>query len=273
VIETDVKTFLETVPPYTTAALNGAESSDGSTPVLASPDVQLYCDTCSGSRTFWCNKKLAMSEREPAHGCVVYICRNCFEGKKVFAISLQYHSEDRRRWHATKLGELPPFGPRTPSAAISLIGPDRDLLLKGRRCESQGLGIGAFVYYRRVVENQKNRILDEIIKVATQLNCESALIADVAKAKEETQFTTAVDSIKHAIPPSLYVNGYNPLKLLHSALSEGVHEHSDDECLELAASVRAVLFDFAEKLAAAMKNEKELADAVSRLANKKKSTQ
>ena len=39
--------------------------------------------------------------------------------------------------------------------------------MKGRRCGNLGLGIGAFVYYRRVVENQKSRILDEIIKVIT----------------------------------------------------------------------------------------------------------
>ena len=42
---------------------------------------------------------------------------------------------------------------------MKLVGPDRDDFLKGRRCENQGLGVGAFIYYRRVVENQKNRIL------------------------------------------------------------------------------------------------------------------
>jgi hypothetical protein len=66
-----------------------------------------------------------------------------------------------------KLGELPVYGPPTPARLISLIGPDREIFLKGRRCGNLGLGIGAFVYYRRVVENQKSRILDEIIKVIT----------------------------------------------------------------------------------------------------------
>jgi hypothetical protein len=36
----------------------------------------------------------------------------------------------------------------------------------GRRAENQGMGIGAFAYYRRVVENQKNRIIAEIKRVA-----------------------------------------------------------------------------------------------------------
>src|SRR5215203_6012781 len=71
--------------------------------------------------------------------------------------------------HCSKFGEHPVFGPPTSSRLISLAGPDRETFLKGRRCENQGLGIGAFVYYRRVIENQNNRILDEIIKVALRL--------------------------------------------------------------------------------------------------------
>lgn len=49
---------------------------------------------------------------------------------------------------------------------ISLIGPDKELYLQGRRSESRGFGIGAFSYYRRVVENQKSRIIEEIAKAA-----------------------------------------------------------------------------------------------------------
>jgi len=47
---------------------------------------------------------------------------------------------------------------------ITLIGPDREIFLRGRRAENQGLGIGAFAYYRRVVENQKGRIITQIGK-------------------------------------------------------------------------------------------------------------
>jgi len=47
-----------------------------------------------------------------------------------------------------------------------MLGDNRDLFMKGRRCESQSLGIGAFVYYRRVVENQRAAILGQIIKIA-----------------------------------------------------------------------------------------------------------
>ena len=51
---------------------------------------------------------------------------------------------------------------------------------------------------------------------------------------------------------------------------QGVHAHSDSECLELASSVRTVLFEFAERLGQALKEEAELNNAVNKLANKKK---
>jgi len=164
-----------------------------------------------------------------------------------------------------KLGESPEFGPPTPSRVIKLIGPDRELFLKGRRSENQGLGIGAFGYYRRVVENQKDRILDEVIKVSEKLAASEELILELKSAKREIQFTKAIDSIRHGIPQALLIDGHNPLTLLHSALSEGLHEQPDEECLALATSIRVVLTELADRLGQALKDEAELKHAVSRL--------
>lgn len=125
------------------------------------------------------------------------------------------------------------------------------------------------MYYRRVVENQKNRIFDEIIRVSHHLSADEQLAKELEAAKQEVQFTKAVEAIKHALPRQLLVNGHNPLLLLHSALSSGVHELSDEECLELASSIRIVLIEFAERLSLAMKDEVELNEAVNRLAQKK----
>ena len=59
-----------------------------------------------------------------------------------------------------------------------------------------------------------------------------------------------------------------PLTLLHPALSEGIHAKTDEECLELATSIRVVLIELAERIAAALKEEAELKSAVSRLIKK-----
>jgi hypothetical protein len=139
------------------------------------------------------------------------------------------------------------------------------LFLRGRRCENQGLGIGAFVYYRRVVEDQKNRILAEIIKVAQTISAPPEAIVALEGAQKEHQFSKAIDSVKDAIPQRLLIDGQNPLALLHAALSKGLHNRSDEMCLEVATDIRLILAELAELLGHALKDERELKEAVARL--------
>ena len=164
-----------------------------------------------------------------------------------------------------KFGEDPPYGPPVPSRLIKLIGPDRDIFLKGRRCENQGFGIGAFAYYRRVVENQKNRILGEIVKVSKKIGAPQDKIDTLSDAIEETQFSTALNMAKDAIPENLLIDGHSPMRLLHHALSRGVHELSDEECLELASTVRLVLGELSERSSILLKDKAELTKAISTL--------
>ena len=104
-----------------------------------------------------------------------------------------------------KLGEHPPFGPPTPPRVITLIGKDRELFLMGRRAELRGLGIGAFAYYRRVVEEQKSRIINEVGKVAVKIKPSSQTEELFAKSAAEKLFSTAIELIK-AATSSTWVN-------------------------------------------------------------------
>lgn len=260
--------FLESTPPgqFTNVKDLCAFLAD-TTRVITSPDIQLHCDSdsCQGVRFFACSSsRQNVPNENPKTAFLNYECRNCRTTQKLFAVLLQadlLHSSGT----AIKLGELPSFGPPIPSRVISLIGPDREIFIRGRRAENQGLGIGAFAYYRRVVENQKGRLITEIGKVAKRLGATPEVLSRFEAAAKETQFSKAIDEIKGAFPPVLLINTHNPLSLLHSALSEGLHARTDEECLELAASVRVVLTELAERISQALKDEAELRQAVSRL--------
>ena len=230
-------------------------------------DILLYCtfDDCNGYRKFQRTEEEFISVDSTRHDFITLRCRNCNRSIKRFAVSTKLLQNGNVEMY--KYGELPQFGPPNPSKLMNLMGGDRDLYIKGRRCENQGLGIAAFVYYRRVVENQKVRIISEILKVAQKLNADPALIEDLIAAKEETRFTEAINRVKHALPQILLMNGHNPLTLLHSALSEGLHATSDEECLALATSIRVVLTELVERMATAVKEEAELTSAVQRLLN------
>lgn len=265
--------FLESSPPNQLILISDLMTLKraGSGPAaycLKTPEIQLHCsnETCNGVRFFRCisgsTVQLAFSESDNVF--FTYKCANCQNSLKTYSVAAT-RTENDTIGTLYKFGESPIFGPPTPARLLKLVGPDRDLFLKGRRCENQGLGVGAFVYYRRVVESQKNRILKEIIKVLDRLDSPKENIAKLNTAIAETQFTKALEIAKPAMPESLLVNGHNPLKLLHSALSDGIHNMSDEECLGYAASIRVVLGELAERLSQALKDEAELTHAISRL--------
>jgi len=272
--------FLECTPPGVTSAIKDLCGDAVYQPngtwlaPLSTPEITLYCDTkgtCDGLRLFQTTNPSLFGQRESKLVFAIYRCKNCSKAVKTFALRIMV-LDNQRAGSAFKFGEFPAFGPPTPSRVISLIGPQKDLFLKGRRAENQGMGIAAFAYYRRVIEDQKNRIFDEIIKVCNRLSAGQAIIDELVKAKEETQFSKAVDAVKLAIPQALFINGHNPLTLLHSALSEGLHAQEDEECLEIATSIRLVMADFAERMGQALKDEAELSTAVSRLLHNKSGT-
>ncbi len=198
---------------------------------------------------------------------MAYHCGDCQNQYKVFALRLTVLPAAAGT--AYKYGEWPPFGVPVPNKFLRLFGRDSQTFLKGRQCENQGLGIGAFAYYRRVVENHKNDILDAIIGVCETVNAQKSLIEELNNAKKEISFTTAMEQIKTALPQGLLINGHNPLLALHGALSVGLHGESDDECLASANAVRLVLTDLAEKMSIIRQENRELQSAVQHLIAKK----
>ena len=264
--------FLESSPPSSSVdVLDLVVHQLKGQSYLSTPDIELFCEDekCAGIRIFRSRDYRLVYHSPITMLFIDYTCSNCAKTQKKYALAVETNSENQKSGKAYKFGELPAFGPRTPSRLISLIGPERKVFLKGRQCESQGLGIGAFAYYRRVVENQKNRILDEIIKVAERLSAEGDTIALLKSSKKEQRFSEAVEPIKSALPQALLLKGQNPLTLLHRALSEGLHAKEDEHCLQLAQDIRVVLAALAENISQALKDEEELNLAINRLNRRK----
>jgi len=273
-----ISEFLENTPPNQRIHISDLVTVSGSAYngfhyKIRTPEIQLHCqhERCNGTRFFRCisGDDNYINLKGFNFFYVTYICSNCQKVEKTFSLAAKVNDSGAAQGECYKFGELPTYGPPIASKLMKLIGPDREEFLKGRRCENQGLGVGSFIYYRRVVENQKDRILGEIIKVSKKLGASKTNLETLEKAVKETQFTKALDMVKNSIPESLLINGHSPIKLLHSALSEGVHALSDEECLELAGSVRIVLGELSERLSQALKDEAELTKALSTLMNKR----
>jgi hypothetical protein len=252
--------LIEDLPPGS----GGRFSMDDSRPFLNLRDAQLYCESSSCDRKMFFTPSteiLALNKADCRF--ITYKCRHCSKTQKLFALAITPPDG------ITKIGEHPPFGPPAPSKLVTLLGPDRDLLLKARAAESQGFGIGSYAYYRRIVERQKDRIFDRLIDVAKRIGSPREMLDQLEEAKQETQFTKGIDHIKSAIPEVLKIDGHNPLTLLHSALSQGIHDQDDATCLQLAGDIRRVLTRFAERMAEVLKDDQELNESVKRLAGKR----
>ncbi len=263
-----MKSFLEETTPDKTVHVKTESSNrfDGYQ-AISLPEIYLHCSDgqCNGPR-FFATKDyyIELESSGTSHKFLIYICKNCESVSKTFSIEATLDKQTALA-SIVKYGERPAFGSPTPARLVSLLGSEKDYFLKGRRCETQGLGIGAFGYYRRIIEERRNNIFDQIIRVSETLNADIKLIEELKSAKQENQFSKALDKIKHAIPQALLISGHDPLVLLHSALSEGLHAKTDDECLVLATDIRVVLTELVEKMAQAMKNDAQLNTAVSNL--------
>ena len=170
--------FLESTPPNLLVCISDlAELENAGRHIsgygrINTPKLELHCphDSCDRVLNFRCVDFSSGGERltpdEFNNLFIDYQCSNCQEEQKVFSLAAILDESGKPQGQCYKFGELPLYGPPVPPKLIALIGPDREVFLQGHRCENQGFGIGAFAYYRRVVENQKNRILTRIIKIA-----------------------------------------------------------------------------------------------------------
>jgi len=233
------------------------ESSWGDFPGF--PRITLHCPSCNSEQNFegaWVdsvNRSLsavavaasarAVRRERPAQqsGTVDYTCNNCRAHVVQIALraSVEQPGVGGTLW-VWKIGQDPAFNVQISKRVQRLMqGNDWKLYTKGRAAEQQGMGLAALAYYRRAVENTKSALLDRMIKVA-QDQGENNLVAGLQSAKKDWQFSASIEKMA-VVPARLLIAGQNPLAVLHSAFSDGVHNRTDEECLEAARAGRVVL--------------------------------
>lgn len=260
------KDFLERTHPSVKKLIRGLwKTNPRSEKIIAYPEIRLHCRLCEGERTFRLDSKNYHFQRdiESVDTHPVYRCGDCRRVIKKYALQVSFGEGGDGFLY--KYGEQPPFGIPVPNRVLRLFGKDAKLFDKGRQCEDLGYGIAAFAYYRRVVENHRSDLFDEIIKVCKTVGAPEALVEELTTAKAQISFAKSIEKIKTGLPEGLLINGHNPLQALHGALSVGLHNETDEDCLEKAQAVRLVLSDLVERFALLKKDDKELNDAVQRL--------
>ncbi|MCB9935980.1 MAG: hypothetical protein H6840_09835 [Planctomycetes bacterium] len=191
---------------------------------------------------------------------IEFTCQACNVAKKYYFVRLCFHDtgwdggqEIKNKWSrvsvlATKVGEFPGFVPVYPKPLLNKLTDDlRKLFFQGIKCENNGCGIGAFAYYRRIVEDAKHLILNKLIEFAIKGSLSSE-VDSLKLAKDERQFAKAVQLARSGINEFTYGECCADLLLLHEITSGDIHAGSDEEAADAAREVRDLLLGVMRRL-------------------------
>lgn len=257
--------FLETYPLYRRKTF-----AIGPTMVqLPKVQINMDCGRCKAVRTF-----AMVNEYWQAFGVVnsniageiveaKYLCVSCRAFKRYFALQV---AEDRAS--ITKVGQTPAWSVAANADVSQMLGDHRTYLQKGLISESQGYGIGAFAYYRRIVEETIDELLSDVERLIPESERDAFTVA-LGKAKQTRVTAEKIELVQDLLPAILRPDGMNPLSLLHGVLSEGLHADTDERCLELAANVREILTFLASQVATASREARSFTEKMRTLLQKR----
>ena len=139
-----------------------------------------------------------------------------------------------------KIGQLPAVERNPEKEVLNYLNEeDKGNYKKALSNLSMSFGIGAFAYLRRIIENE----IKNIVKDLSQLEFDGSDKIKEAWNEYESnhQMSNLIEKINPYIPKSLKEIGDNPIKLLYQQLSGGIHEFSEEDCLEKAKQVDIIL--------------------------------
>jgi hypothetical protein len=197
------------------------------------PPITMFCDKCNMERTF--NKDYIPSIIDGNVYRIIYKCTACKEFKMLFIIYVNSLNHS-----IMKIAQWPLWLPKIDADLQKSLGKTLGNYKKGLYCEQEGFGIGAFAYYRRIIEDMIDSLLDDL-EDALGKEDKAKYKDDILKAKQERVTEKKIEIVKEMLPSHLRPGGINPLGVIHSILSAGLHGKPEKECLEIAGDIRLSL--------------------------------
>lgn len=272
--------FLEKFPLYTKFKSHQATKALND---IAKVNINMSCEKCKEIRTF--NMVNDYSQNIPTFRIsyftmgfssptgadekearsilfLEYLCASCKNFFRYFVIR-----RNENMGFFQKIGQYPPREITIEKELNDILSDLVVLYKKGLMNESFNHGIGAFAYYRRIIEDIINNLL-EIIPDLMNGEEKEVFLKALEKIKTTKQTDKKIALVKDLLPPILMPEGFNPLKTLYDILSEGIHGKSDEECLEKAILIRETLNFIVKKTLQSKKEQIEFTEKMKSLLKK-----
>ena len=276
--------FLEEYPLYKKFDFElGKDSSMFPITIVDFPDVNLnmYCLNCNETRTFRLTHKYIHNKEKKANirpfrptpppsleeNDIInlnYICAYCEKFHRFYAIKMGKGLKT-----IEKIGQFPSWDINVEKNLKKILKEYSEYYRKGKTCEFHSYGIGAFAYYRRIVEDIIENLLESIPDLMSEEELEKYQVAleEVRKTKNATD---KIALVKDLLPPILKPEQFNPLKTIHGALSKGLHGRTDEECLEDAESIRTSLIFLVDAILSRKKGQQEYTESMKKIIEKQR---
>jgi hypothetical protein len=234
-----LREFLEKKPLYSWQKFELPEYSTQFTNLF---QIEMECPNCKRSRPFSDRRSTgylptnSLPQLKSSIYSFRFECDSCSSSKYAFFIEVDIENGKIR-----KVGQSPAWSINLDKDIDRFLEDDSDFFKKALMCESQGYGIAAFSYYRRVLENSIGKILENLRSILEMEGSSSENIEQIDRALKGIVMDERIKIAKDAIPNSLRPNGMNPLAIIYDTLSAGIHRLPEEECLKNSEYIRVAL--------------------------------
>ena len=271
------KKFLEEYPLYRKFKTNISWSRDYKSGVradeLEKPAIKMYCNICGSDQTFnMFNEYYEKYNNEIVNGRIRdlrYQCASCNKFQRIFLIA--FHTEKKDKDYDSlvleKVGQYPAWSIDMDKELEKMLGKHAEYYKRGLICESQSYGIGAYAYFRRITEDVIDELLESILDLVEEGEKEQYR-EKLEEAKREKIAEKKINLVKDLLPKSLQVEGMNPLKELYGVLSQGIHDETDEECMEKAEAIRGILVFLVNQVIRTKTDKKSFTEGMKKILGK-----
>lgn len=278
------KIFLETFPLYKRLNIELGYYEDGMADIPR-PAINLFCKPCNSIQTFNMINKYWENETDSEMTArridiwgktvrAVYQCSACNNYQYLFFLEFiktgkSDKDENVYKGYIRKVGQNPPWEIEIDKSLEKLLNNHADLYKKGLVCESQSYGIGAYSYFRRIIEKIIDELLAQIPDLIEDERDRIKYLELLEKTKKEKNAESKIKLVKDLLPKSLRSGDLNPLEIIYSSLSEGLHGKEDDECMEMAEDIKNSLIFLIKEVSSKKSTKSAFTDSMRKLLERK----
>jgi len=232
------------------------------------PTIQLYCEACR-LRSIWkledVSQPLNYETKIKSIVRLGFMCRNCGNSRVEYYVLIE---ADATKGKITKIGQWPPFSREAdPAVTSGWSKADKALYRDAMTLRHSNKGIGALPYLRRIIENHIKDVLTLIRQAHERNPIDSFDESTYASAEASHRFKVKLDFAKAYLPNGLTPKGSpNPIDILYALISDGLHERTEEECVDIFDRCKTAFEYVVKKLSDAKREDEVYAQEVRKLA-------